>query len=222
MSLKKIMLAGCAILTLAGCTMTAQNNAEPLPSLMAQFAEPYYVNAARVVIESRYDPLANPKDVSGTFPSPPDVAIKQYAENRFKAAGGQGEFRFVILDASVFQTGMRSDVEMARWMGVDNKDRYTAVIRLALYRDDSLYGGPGAPGAELKAERTITMPANISLDERDNRIQKFMVQVLKDVDTAATNSIANTLKLSTPEPAPSPGPMPVEPVQITPVIPDLN
>lgn len=217
--MRHLMMTAMALVALpiAGCSMTDNRNISPLPSIMQQFDNPYFVNAQQITVENRYDPLANPKDVSSTFPTPPDIAIKRYAETRLRQAGGQGALRFVIHDASVFKDEMDSDVEVARWLGADRRTRYTAHIRIGLYRDtDSVASGIGAPGAELRAERTLTVPSGLSLDDRDHRVQAFLVQLLADVDNAVTDSLNNTLRLSAPEPSPSPGPWPAPPVEILP------
>lgn len=213
------LLAGVvlALSPLSACTMTGGGDVKPLPSLTAQFAQPYFVDVAAVSVETKYDPLANPKDVSSTFPTPPDLALKRYAETRLKAAGGQGILHFVIEDASVFKENMKSSNEFARWINVDNSDRYTAIVRIGLYRDAATgYGAPGAMGTQMKAERTLTIPDGVSLDERDRYLQDFMAKMLTDIDQSVTSALLNTLKLSTVEPAPSPGPYPVGPVDITP------
>lgn len=214
-TLRAAMVAGIC-LGLSACTMAGAKKDAALPSLASAFKDPVYVDAAQIVVENRYDPLANARDVSSTFPTPPDVALKQYAETNIRSAGGQGIFHFVIQDAAVFQESRQSDVEMARWIGVDNREKYVAKIRIGLYRDTGYQSSSAPAGAELKAERSITMPVGLSLDERDNRIQAFMIELLRDVDQAVRESLVNTLRLSTVEPAPSPGPRPVEPVEITP------
>lgn len=212
------LLAGLVVCMspLAACTMTTSSDIKPLQSLTEPFAQSYFVNTANISVETKYDPLANPKDVSSTFPTPPDLALKRYAETRLKAAGGQGTLHFVIEDASVFKDALQSPNEMARWVNVDNKERYTAILSIGLYRDSVGSITPGATGTRLKAERTLTIPANVSLDERDRHLQGFMAQMLVDIDRSVTTALSDTLKLSTVEPAPSPGPYPVDPVEITP------
>lgn len=206
-----------ALSPLAACTTPSVNNANAPARILAEFGQPFYVNAANVVVQSSYDPSENPKDISSSFPTPPDTALKRYAETRFKAAGGAGTFKFVIEDASVYREELESQNSAARWVGVDNRDRYTAVIKVVLYREGDNFGGaPGAMQNEIRAERTLTIPSNLSLNARDERFDDFLLQMLRDLDTAATTSLTNTLKLSTPEPAPSPGPYPVTPVDITP------
>jgi hypothetical protein len=217
-SVRFALLAGFVVCVspLAACTMTTSSDIKPLQSLTEPFPQSYFVNTANIAVETKYDPLANPKDVSSTFPTPPDLALKRYAETRLKAAGGQGTLHFVIEDASVFKDAMQSPNEMARWVNVDNKERYTAVLSIGLYRDSTGSMAPGATGTRLKAERTLTIPANVSLDERDRHLQGFMAQMLTDIDRSVTAALTDTLKLSTVEPAPSPGPYPVDPVEITP------
>lgn len=218
------LLAGIvlAVSPIAACTSTSRD-IKPLPSLTEQFTQPYYVNVSRVVVETKYSPLANPKDVSSTFPTPPDLALKTYAENRFKPAGGQGTLHFVIEDASVTKEDLKSTNSIARWVNADNRDRYTATIKIGLYRDvQGGFGTIGASGAQLKAERTLTIPDGISLDERDRHLQGFMATLLADIDRTAIGALSDTMKLSTVEPAPSPGPYPVDPVEITPQYPPIE
>ena len=117
MRFSRSMILTAAILAtvpVTACTVTSTADKKPLPSLVQPYTQPYNVNAASVVVENRYDPLANPKDVSSTFPTAPDVALKQYAETRFKPTGHEGVFKFVILDASVFREGMESPSKVAR------------------------------------------------------------------------------------------------------------
>jgi len=211
------IIISAAVLGLAACTTTSANNANAPARILAEFGQPFYVNAANVVVENRYDPMANPKDIASSFPTPPDAALKRYAETRYKPAGGAGTFKFVIEDASVYREALKSQNSAARWVGVDNRDRYTATIKVVLFREGDNYGGaPGAMQNEIRAERTLTIPSTLSLNARDEKFDDFLLQILRDLDAAATSSLTNTLKLSTPEPAPSPGPYPVTPVDITP------
>lgn len=206
-----------ALSPLAACTTPAVNNANAPARILAEFGQPFYVNAASVSVESTYDPSADAKDISSSFPTPPDVALKRYAETRFKPAGGAGVFKFIIEDASVYSEELQSQSSAARLVGVDNRDRYTAVIKVVLQRvGDNFGSAPGAMLNEIRAERTLTIPSRISLNERDERFNDFLLQMLRDIDKASTSSLTNTLKLSTPEPAPSPGPYPVAPVDIKP------
>lgn len=203
-------------LALPACTMTGETAKKPLPSLTQQFAAPLYVNASNVIVESRYDPLANSRDVSSTFPTPPDMALRRYAETRLRPAGGEGVLKFLIEDASVYREGMPSPNKAARWLDLDDKDRYTAMIRVSLIREGVAATAPGAMGLQIKLERTLTIPESTALAERDRLFQGFVADLLGDMDRAVTDALNNTLKLGSGDVAPSPGPFPVEPVQITP------
>ena len=213
----KFLLAAAVItMPLAACTMTGDSQRQPLASLTEPYAQPFYVNASDILVESKYDPLANPKDVSGTFPTPPDLALKRYAETRLKPAGGAGVLRFIIDDASVFQEQKPSPNPTARWLNVDDKDRYTAVISVSLVRDGVAATAPGAMGNKLRLERTLTIAESSSLADRDRALNNLVAQMLADLDRAVQDSLTNTLKLGAGDIAPSPGPWPVGPVDITP------
>ncbi len=213
---KFLLAVALTALPLSACTMTAEPARKPLASLTAPYAQPFYVNASDVRVETRYDPLANARDVSSTFPTPPDLALKRYAETRLKPAGGTGVLKFIIEDASVFQEQKPSPNATARWLKLDDKDRYTAAISITLLRDGVPATAPGAMGSKLRLERTLTIAGSSSLAERDAALNDLVVRMLADLDRAVTETLANTLKLSAGDIAPSPGPWPVEPVEITP------
>lgn len=212
---KGLMLVATAVIS--ACTMTGNPEQRPLPSLTGQFSQPFMINASNVIIDNRYDPLSNPKDVSTTFPTPPDLALKRYAETRIKPAGGEGVLRFIIEDASVLKETRPSPSEVARWFNMDDKDRYIAEIKLVLLREGVAATVPGAIQSNMRVERTLTIAESTSLAERDNLLQGFVSDLLRDIDKAVVEALRNTLKLSVGDDvAPSPGPWPVEPVDITP------
>lgn len=211
-----LLAATIMALPLTACTMSGETARQPLPSLTAPYTQPFYVNASEVIVERKYDPLSNPKDVSSTFPTPPDLALERYAETRLKPAGGVGVLRFIIQDASVFQEQKPSPNPTARWLNVDDKDRYTAVLSVGLLRDGVSPMAPGAMGSQMRLERTLTISESSSLAERDRALNNLVAQMLADLDRAVTESLTNTLKLSAGDIAPSPGPWPVGPVDITP------
>jgi hypothetical protein len=211
------LLSG-VLVSLSACATGQGVDHAAITRAQEQLAKPYFVNVSNIVVENKYNPLANAKDVSSTLPTPLDTSLKNYAEQRFRPAGGEGILHFVIRDASVFMDHRNSSIPAAKWAGIDDKDKYTAVVKIGLERDASMPASIGAMGTELKAERSVTMPAGISLNERDARLQEFTTDLLNDIDHASTDSILNALKLSAPDDiAPSPGAHPPTPVDAIPL-----
>jgi hypothetical protein len=198
--------------SLAACSTMPKVDMNGVAMMNQHLSQPFYVNAASISVEDRYNAMANPKDVSSTMPTALDKAIKSYAESRFNAAGSQGVFHYVIEDASVFQEDLPPNVKMGEFLGLGNQTRYTGSIRVNIYRDGS--SGVGPQGYEMKVERTVTMQADVSLQERDQRLTAFITDLLNDIDKSATDKITNVLMLSAVKSdlAPSPGPYPPTPV----------
>lgn len=212
-----ILLSGALLCAsqVAACSTAAPVDRDSVAAITAKMNVPYYVNASHVSVESKYNAMGNREDISMTLPMPLDTAVKNYALNRFHAAGVDGVLHVVIEEASVFMAHEESPSAIASWVGAGSRDRYTAVVKLRLFRESSSIG-PGAMGTALRAERSVAMPADISLDERDERLREFTTELLADLDKAATESIAGPLQMSAPardkDIAPSPGPYPPVPV----------
>jgi hypothetical protein len=217
-SLKRYLLLSGVVLSLAACSTGPGVDEAHMSAITTNINAPYYVNAGSVSVESRYNPLADPKDISGTLATPLDTAVREYARNRFRAAGSEGVFHVIVEDASVFLDHNGSSSGMGRFMGLGNEDKYTAIVKLGLFRDSSSVG-PGAMGTTLRAQRSVTMSENVSLEERDAKLKEFVTELLGDLDKGATDAILNSLKLSAPQGdiAPSPGPYPPTPVETTPI-----
>lgn len=212
-----LLLSGVVLsfnLILAACSMGPKVDVQGTQMMQQHLAQPYYINAASISVEDQYNPLARPKDISNSLPVPLDKAVKSYAEKRFRAGGTEGVFHYVISDASVYQEDVAPSVKIGNFLGLGNQDKYTGSIKVNIFRDGA--SGLGPQGYEMKIERTLTMQADVSLKERDDRLSAFTADLLNDIDKSATDKIENVLRLTAPATAglaPSPGPYPPTPVE---------
>ena len=173
-SFSRFLLLSGVVLSLgsvAACTTMPAVDTQVVARLNQHLAQPYYVNASSISVENKYNPLANNKDVSSTLPTALDKAIKQYAEKRFVAAGAQGTFHYVIEDAAVFQDDVPPNVKVGEFLGLGDQIRYTASIKVNIFRDGQ--SSVSAQGYNMRVERTVTMQADVSLAERDERIRRL-------------------------------------------------
>ncbi|AGH97734.1 hypothetical protein [Micavibrio aeruginosavorus] len=182
-----LALGGAGVM--AGCTTVGP----ALKSPAAQFSQAQGVSATRIEVVNASNAAAYGNDVSSTFPTPLDVALRSYADKRLVAAGTEGTFIFSIEEARVTREDLQSDNKYARKLNVDNRDRYSAVIRLKLMRENPT--APGAAHTELRVQRTWTIADNLSIAEREREQNAFVEQLLRDVDAAVVNGINNTLQV---------------------------
>lgn len=195
--LRCILLVSACVLGLAACTSTPVSTTSPQQELSFTNVPPYHVNAARVEVETRYVAGADPKDVASSWAVSPDVAVRRYAENRLQPSdmpGQTGALKFVIDDARVYKTMIQPDNKVVNWVGAGNQDQYEMFLKLAIYYTDDVGMQTGRKG-ELSFNRTLTMPASVSLAEREKRQLQFLEQLMKDVDVAVAKALSEKFSM---------------------------
>lgn len=189
-----VLLFSVCALGATACTTTPVKTTSPQQELSFTNITPYHVNAARVEVETLYVPGADPKDVASSFPVSPDVAVRRYAENRLQPGGQAGGLKFIIEDARVYQQQIKPDNKVVNWMGAGNQDQYEIFLKVALYYTDETGKQSGRKG-ELAFNRTLTMPASVSLAEREKRQLEFLAQLMKDVDAAVGKALSEKFSM---------------------------
>lgn len=177
----------------AGCTFSSSIEGKPLPDLTFEHIAPLPVNVQDIEIVNSYDPAKDSKDISSTFPTPPDIAMERYAENRLKAKGQGGTLRFIIENSYIHRRYIEADSVVSKWMRLDGKDRYDVTMDITLY---VIYpDGRRGPRSVLKMERYISIPESVSLAERELEQLRFIELLAEDIDRAITQSLTGTLNV---------------------------
>ncbi|MCB1557064.1 MAG: hypothetical protein KDJ15_07110 [Alphaproteobacteria bacterium] len=189
-----IVFIGAVLFGLAGCSATPRPEGKPLPDMTFQHMPPFPVRVDQVEIVNRYDPDRDPADFSSRFPTPPDIALRRYAETRLQAAGEGGTFFFVIEEAKVTETVLSPASPFLRWMGAAaDKDRYDVLMTLRLYQ--RFPDGAETPHAVLTFEKSLTIPRSRSLADREQEQFAFLELMMQDVDQVVTATIRDNLLL---------------------------
>lgn len=168
--------------------------ARPAPDFALSNLPPMVVDVASVEIVDRYNPAADPNDMSTTFAIPPVEAVKAYGRGRIRAQGDNGRLEFIIENASVHSKLREPDSKVQRWMGVNRKDEYEILVSVRLSVLDN--AGMERKGTTLTARRNLEIPDTYSLATREEKQAQALVALIRDLDVAAVNGIYNTLGLS--------------------------
>jgi hypothetical protein len=177
--------------------------------------QPFAVSVARVEVEDHRTPAADANDVSSSFPTPPDVALRRYAESRLKATGTDGTLRVVIEEGRVRHSTVRTGGKLEQWTATNEKDRYDVWTRVRL---QNVYPD-GRVGAQsvLSASRWVALPESLSIAQREGEQQKLIKTLIEqDLDKAITKALQNTLMLASPVEMPA---VPPTPYTVAPVAP---
>jgi hypothetical protein len=174
---------------LAACAQTPPP--APLPDLTFSHLDTIDLNVASIEIVENYVPPLRGPNIEHLFPQPPSQAARRLAEDRFRALGTEGRAQFVIDTASVVETTLPVEKGLRGAVTVDQARRYDATLTVTVeIRNDR---GFRQAFATATAERSQTVPEDLTLNER-RAIQHRLVEVLmNDLNTALEAKIAEFL-----------------------------
>ncbi len=176
--MKKFLALALTALALVAC----QDAPTPSGSAGIHFGNkpPLRLNVANInIVENYRAPMALP-NVDHTLPTPPIMAIKQWAGQRFAAGGSQGHLEIAIEDASVKETPLQKKDGLTGFFTDDQEARYDAHIKITLRIYDGVNTiSTGEAVAEVSRWRTINEKATVAQREAmfNNMLQEMMLQL---------------------------------------------
>ena len=137
---------------------------------------PIALNVGEIrVIEEYKAPIRAPY-VEHRFPTPPAVALKNWAAQRLNAVGNQGILEFIIMDASVKETALNTDGGITGLFKTQQSEKYDARMRVVL----KLYvGGRGLP--QTQGDVTITRGRSVAEDATVYERELFFDTMARDM-----------------------------------------
>ena len=187
-----------AVVALAAGLLTACAQTpppDPLPELTFAQLGKIQLNVASVeIVESYIPPLRGP-NIEHLFPLSPTQAARRWSEDRLTALGTEGRAQFVIDTASVTETVLPVEKGLRGAVTVDQASRYDATLVVTLeIRNDR---GFRLAFATARAERSTTVPEDLTLNER-NAIQFRLVEgLMADLNEALEARIREFLSAYT-------------------------
>ncbi len=181
-----------SVLALGACSSSSPEG-KPLPDMTFAHVEPFSVNVASIEIENRYDPAIDAQDVSSSFPTPPDIALRRYAENRIHPAGSEGTLKFIIDDVNIHHSLVQPIGNFAGWLGVKRKDLYEVSMKIRLYTVSN--DGAQSVHSILNMRRSIAIPQGYSLAEKEQEKFLFLESLMKDVDETVVRTLSEKMHL---------------------------
>ena len=185
-----------AFLAFALTTLLTACSSDPPPA--ARFAQFDYtelpqiqLDVAEVVIEQRYRPSGSALHVEERLPLPPAAAAARWAEQRLVAAGDQGSARFIVHVAHVVEVPLERSGGISGFFTVEQAVRYDARLAVELAAED-----PGSGrSATIKAEtlRSVSVPENVTLEERDQVWQRMTEQMMRDLNAELEAEVRQAL-----------------------------
>ena len=186
---RSLPLAVLAIsLLAAACQMQPERN--QFADLTFQHMTPIRLDVRDIVVEQAYQaPLESP-NVDHDFPVKPMDAAVRWAEDRLVAAGATRTATFVVRDASVVETPLAQSGGLEGMLTTEQSERYEARLQVQIVIRDDRGWEEGSLITEVN--RTVTVPEDSTLNEREQAWYAMTEKLLADLDRQLAQTIETT------------------------------
>jgi len=137
------------------------------------------LDVAEVVVEQSYEPPSLPPNVDHLFAVPPSQAAMRWAGDRLVVGGSRRQARFIVREASVVEVPLETSTGITGFLTLDQTERYQAkiVVELQIIDGDRVAGSTIA-----RARRSITVPEDITLNEREAIWYQLTERIMNDLN----------------------------------------
>jgi len=144
-------------------------------------------DVSEVVVERAYVPPLDRPNVDHLMPNPPVVLAIKWAQDRLVADGQANRLVYRIVDASVVEIPLDGNSGLQDMFTVSQSERYDAHVAVVveLIEDSGLTRSI----VKTEAERTITLPEDATLNEREQAWFKLSEMVMNDLDAELEKSL---------------------------------
>lgn len=187
--LTRLSMLSAAAFVLAACPPP-----EPRPNypdIAFTDKAPIALDVAEIRIDVPYvEPLELPH-VGESFPVPPLRAARNWAEQRLRAVGSGGTVTVTINEASAVEAELEQSGGLKGLFTKEQAQRYEVTISMQVLAVDP--AGTRTARASARVKRSITVPENADLNEREDVQYKLTKDALADFDKVMEGQIRQHL-----------------------------
>jgi hypothetical protein len=181
----RLILAGLALVVLAGCETTLPTN--EFPDLQYNHLPPIRLDAVRVeVVEQYKSPGARPY-VEHEFPHRPAALAARWATDRLKATGTRNLVRLIVLQGSVVEVPLARTEGVKGVFTIDQSEKYTGTLAVRVEVIDP--GGQQLAYVRSQATQTRTVPEDITLADREKIWFRMTEAMMNDLNLSLERQI---------------------------------
>jgi len=181
---RAVGLAGLIAGLLTGCAMDDPSNR--FAQLTYQHQPDINLDVGEIQIEQAYVPPGKEPNVDHRFPVQPRDAATRWAQDRLVARGDRLTFRYIVRDASAVETALQVKSGLSGMLTTDQSARYEVRIVVEM---QVLDGRQVQGTAQAEAHRSITVPEDITLNERERVWYRLTEDTMNDLDKQLEKTI---------------------------------
>lgn len=173
-------------LAAAGCETPPMR---AFPSLTFTNEPPIQLNVAQVEVVQSYQPTLEPPQVEHLFPEVPSAVMRRWVADRLKPIGANGVARVYIEQAGVRSEALARTPGLRGTFTVEQAERLVADFALRVEVET-----PAVRGYAFgSAQRTITVPENATLADREAIWFELTEATMRDLDDRMESAIRSNL-----------------------------
>lgn len=144
------------------------------------------LDVGEIQIEQAYVTPGREPNVDHRFPVPPKDAAARWAQDRLVAGGDRLTFRYIIRQASAVETELPKSTGVTGMLTTDQSERYELhiVVEMQVLDGRQIQGN-----AKAEARRSLTVPEDSSLNEREEVWYRLTEQTMRDLDVQLEQTI---------------------------------
>lgn len=154
---------------------------------------PIQLDVGTIEVERLDRPSGQPPRVDHLFPNPPGEVAETWARERLEAAapGSANTAQVLIREASVIEVPLPRTPGIKGAFTTDQSERYDAKVAIDVRIFDAY--GNFLGNAEAEALRSLTLPENATLGEREDAWFRMTETLFRDLDRELENNIRSAL-----------------------------
>ncbi|MCW8835934.1 MAG: hypothetical protein OQJ99_06170 [Rhodospirillales bacterium] len=173
-----VLATALVMVSTAGCATSLPSNDQP--ELSYSHLGAYRLDVSSIEVVSHFKPTLEAPNIEHRFPTPPEKALRQWANDRLAAKGTRGTAQFVIRDASVTESRLPIRKGVSGLFHKEQSERYEGKVDVVLRILDS--GGHEVAYVEGKATHSTTAGEDLSINEREALWFRLTETMLNDLD----------------------------------------
>jgi hypothetical protein len=152
---------------------------------------PLRFDVSTIEVEQAYQPSAEPPNVELLFPVRPGDAAANWGRDRLQALGSTRRLRYIVREAPVVETALETKGGLTGAVTTEQSERYEArlVVELEIFDD----GGWKEASAMVRVVRSITVPENATLHERETTWYQLTEKLMNDLNAQLEDTLNRVL-----------------------------
>ena len=178
-SVSRVLCLMCVVIIAASCANTAPR--QTFPEITFHHLSPIEMAISTITIDDQYVPPLTVPNAEHRMPIAPQMVLNRWPGDRIAATNGDATATFTIVRAEVLEQALDIDGNITAIFTNEQALRYDASVEAVfeVQSNDGLSQGQ----ATARASRSITVPENATLNEREQAQFTLVENTMREFDT---------------------------------------